>query len=75
MFFGKRRAKHAKFLRERGPDRRIATRVAARELLARFEIIGVAEKAGERVADHVLRFGVGEIHFLSPSPPRRRGPL
>jgi len=64
MLFGKGRAQHAKLLRQCGPDRRIASAVAADELLARFEIIGVAKETRQRVADHVLRFGVSEIHCL-----------
>src|SRR3546814_12784400 len=77
MIFGKRRAEHTEFLSERGPDRRIAPAVAVDEFLAGFEIIGIAQEAGERVADHVLRFGVGEIHLslssISTSSRRRPG--
>src|SRR3546814_8453322 len=51
--------------------------VAVDEFLAGFEIIGIAQEAGERVADHVLRFGVGEIHLslssISTSSRRRPG--
>src|SRR3546814_10997169 len=75
--FGKRRAEHTEFPSERGPDRRIAPAVAVDEFLAGFEIIGIAQEAGERVADHVLRFGVGEIHLslssISTSSRRRPG--
>ena len=59
--------------RERGPDRGVAARVAVDELLARFEIMGVGKEAREGVADHVLRFGVGEIHFTIPVAPAKAG--
>jgi len=63
MLLGKGRAEHPEFLRQRGPDGGIAAGIAIDELLTRLEIIGIGQEAGQRVADHVLRFGVCEIHY------------
>ncbi len=66
MLFAERRAEHAEILCQRFPDAGVATAVAGDHLLAAVEIIGVRQKAAECFADHVLRFGVAEIHFDLP---------
>ena len=67
MFLRKRRAQHAEFGRKGGPDTGVAACFAVDHFLARIKAVAIGKKARQRVADHVLRFGVGEIHYFCPS--------
>ena len=67
MIFGKRRAEHPEFLRKRPPDARITPGIAGDHLAALIKIIGVGQKTRECIADHILSFGVAEIHLGSVS--------
>src|SRR3546814_11464162 len=75
MVFGKGRAEHPKVPRQRSPDRRVAAFVAGDERLSRLEAIGIGQEARQRVADHVLRAGLGEIHLFILVPLATAGPL
>src|SRR3546814_10655019 len=75
LLFGKSRAQHPQILRQRGPDRRVAALVAGDEALPGLEPIGIGQETRQRIADHVLRVGIGEILSInspmSPSFPRK----
>ena len=62
VLFGEWRAQNAQILCQGPPDPRIAAISAGQHLLAALKIIGVGKEARERVAQHVLRFGIVEIH-------------
>ena len=66
MFFAEGRTKHAKILRQCLPNACITPAAAGDHLAAAVEIVGVRQKAAQCVADHVLRFGVAEIHYSYP---------
>ena len=66
MFFAEGRTKHAKILRECLPNACVTPAAAGDHLAAAVEIVGVRQKAAQCVADHVLRFGVAEIHYSYP---------
>ena len=62
VFLGKGGAGQAQLARQRFPDAGIAPFGAGQHLLAGFEVIRVSQKARERIAQHVLGFGVAQIH-------------
>ena len=66
MFFAEGRTKHAKILRQCLPNACVTPAAAGDHLAAAVEIVGVRQKAAQCVADHVLRFGVAEIHYSYP---------
>ena len=62
LVFVERGAQHAEILRQGFPDAGVTPRAAGNHLATAIEIIGVRQKTAQGFADHVLRFGVAEIH-------------
>ena len=66
MLFAERGAQHAEILGQSLPNSRVTSRAAGKHLAAAIKVICVRQKAAQCVADHVLRFGVAEIHYSYP---------